>query len=104
MSETAVGAGPLTVWDVRSDPWWDRYRERQRWLDEHGLPAWKMYRVEFWLVDAPFALIFCYALNETGFPRRIPCPGGPHDHPGCGLAREEPRTVPLADFPPRDLW
>ena len=102
---SALLAAPLAVWDVREDPWWDKYYARRDWLKAAGLPARKMYRVEFFLFDAPFARIFCYALNKEGC--RHWAPGhaqAPHDHDACSPVYEAPCDVLLEDLPPRELW
>jgi hypothetical protein len=63
-----------------------------------GLPTWKMTRVEFYLIDAPVARIFCHATDEN---RRAIChwDGGRASH-----VREDPRDVLLHSLPPEDLW
>lgn len=96
---------PAAVWDSRDDAWFrGPFLERAAWLREHGLPALKMYRAEFYIADAPFARIFCYALDHDG--GRHWAPGHtqePHDHSGCDVARERPRDVLLGELPPEEL-
>lgn len=102
---------PLAVWDVREASWWPLQEERCGWLRAAGLTPLKLYRIEFWLTDAPFARVWAYALSEQGKPawneqhmRYIADPGKPHDHSGCDAAREPPRDVPLDALPPEELW
>jgi hypothetical protein len=99
-------SAPLAVWDVREDRWWDKQPARRDWLKAAGLTVGKTYRIEFRLLDTPFARIFCYALNEAGRPYWLPChtPGQLHDHDACDVAREEPRDIVLDAPPPRELW
>jgi hypothetical protein len=96
---------PLAVWDVREDRWWLDRKFKSDWLHEAGLPRDVMYRIEFWLLDAPFARIFCFALDDDG--RKHWAPGhirGPHNHDSCHPAFKKPRDVPLDALPPRELW
>lgn len=91
---------PVAVWDV-GDPGWRHDREaKTRWLEEQGLPASDMYRAEFWLIDAPFARIFCYAHDDNGCRYCAGHSPFPHDHL---TAKEPPRDVPLSGLPPREL-
>ena len=96
---------PLAVWDVREKPWWKLRPDKTAWLQAHELPADEMYRAEFYLLDAPFARVFCYHRNEQG--RRHwndahdPCQ--PHDHDACAVAVEEPRDMILCELPPPEL-
>jgi len=96
---------PVAVWDVRDDAWRRDREAKTGWLKGHSLPAGQMYRAEFYLLDAPFARIFCYALNDEGrvHLNRHHVPGEPHDHSLCEIAREEPRDVLLSELPPPEL-
>jgi hypothetical protein len=96
---------PLAVWDVREDGRQQHWKARSDWLRDAGLPRDVMYRVEFWLLDCPFARIFCYELNAEG--RKYWAPDHvrePHDHDACHSAFEKPRDVLLGALPPRELW
>jgi hypothetical protein len=95
---------PLAVWDVREASWFGALRPaRAAWLEEHGLPALDLYRVEFY-ADGPAARLFCFHRNAEGHRHwndaHVP---SPHDHDACGRAVEEPRAVPLSELPPPDL-
>jgi len=100
-----VKVQPLATWDVREKSWqfWAR-PQRSTWLYDHGLPADDMYRCEFYLIDAPFARIFCYHRDEQG---NWHCNGahgdGPHGHGDCEPATESPRDVLLNELPPPEL-
>lgn len=97
---------PVAVWDVREKSWlsWSR-PERSAWLRDHRLPADDMYRAEFYLIDAPFARVFCYHRNEQGNrhwndahdPYRV------HDHGACEPATVPPCDVLLDELPPPEL-
>jgi hypothetical protein len=96
---------PIAVWDAREPAWRRNRQAKVDWLKEHGLPVNTMHRAEFYLIDAPCARIFCYALNEAGKRHWAPGhdPRQPHDHDRCGAAEEEPRMVPLDELPPLEL-
>jgi hypothetical protein len=95
--------GPIAVWDARARTWPHRHEAKTRWLREQGLPVNEMFRVEFLLIDAPCARIFCYARNEDGRRYLEGHSQDPHDHDACEAATEPPRIVPLSDLPPREL-
>jgi hypothetical protein len=96
---------PVAVWDCREDRWWDQHEARTGWLDEQGLLGRMIYRIEFRLIDAPVARIFCYALNAEGKRHWLPCHvPGPHDHSLCDVARLEPVNVLIDGLPPEELW
>jgi hypothetical protein len=96
---------PVAVWDVRDPAWQDGWQPRLAWIRDHGLPAAQIYRIEFYQSgDGPRARIFCYALDSDD--RKYWAAGhtrDPHDHSGCGPAREEPRLIVLPDLPPAGL-
>jgi hypothetical protein len=94
---------PVAVWDTRNPNWRYRREEKSRWLREQGLPADEMFRAEFPLDGAPYARIFCYALNEDGRRYMDGHSQDPHDHAACTAAAEPPRIVPLNGLPPREL-
>jgi hypothetical protein len=89
MAETA----PVAVWDVHDRGWQYAREAKSRWLREQGLPADRMFRVEFFLIDMPCARISCYALNGAGARYRD----------GSRAATEPPRMVALTGLPPREL-
>jgi hypothetical protein len=97
----------LAAWDCREDRWREKDVARREWLYAHDLPAGRLYRAGFWLLDALFARVSCYALSNEGVPavaRPGPAYQGVHDHAACHLACEDPRDSVLADLPPRELW
>lgn len=64
---------PLAVWDTRDpDGLWHcggdifMLAEAVRWAGEHIRDALRTYRVEFHLLDAPFAVVYRYALDDSG--------------------------------------
>jgi hypothetical protein len=84
---------PAVVWDAGERAWLRDRKAKSAWLEERGFPVNQMYRAEFYLIDAPFARIFCYALNDNG-----------RKHGFCGsIVREEPRDVLLDELPPTEL-
>lgn len=96
---TAIGAEPLAIWDVNTKPGficWEHWSEAVAWNKDH-LPDQgnDTYRLEFYLVDAPFAKAFRYATNEQG--RRY------MDLATGEAAVLEPVTVPLTELPPPHL-
>jgi hypothetical protein len=68
--ETALLAGELLgVWDTRdrSSHWWQPSRhEASQWAVNHIRDANSAYRVEFRLLDAPYAIVWRYTRNEQG--------------------------------------
>lgn len=64
---------------------------------ERGLIGARLatYRIEFYLVDAPFARVYRYALNDGGRLFIQPATGRP--------ALAEPVTVLLDELPPAEL-
>jgi hypothetical protein len=86
---------PMTVWDGRECAY-DRIREpAMEWLTAQGIPVDPAYRVEFFLVDSPFARVFTYAEDEQG--RRYMDPAT--DDP----AVNEPYVKVLSELPPAEL-
>jgi len=60
---------PIEVWDAGSPEWADRFvGERSAWVDEHLGRAVVTTRVEFFLIDAPFAKAYRFALDASGRP------------------------------------
>jgi hypothetical protein len=87
----------VAVWDVRDGSWEQACAlaiPRSEWLKAHALPADRMWRAEFYLVDAPFVRAFCYAADEDG--NRY------MDEAGL-VAIEPPVTILLNELPPGDL-
>lgn len=88
---------PLAVWDagdpLNCQPDVPRWLESAEWAGEHIPRADATYRIDFYLIDAPFAVVHRYKLSETG--RKYCVSGEP--------AREEPVIVPLAELPPARL-
>jgi hypothetical protein len=91
--------GPLAVWDAndRSGLFWDHWSETHVWAIEHlGRDvANRTYRVEFFLVDAPFAVLHCFSLNADGRKYTDPATGG--------TARAKPVVQMLDELPPAHL-
>jgi hypothetical protein len=98
---------PLAVWGAKErdgkgwDRWhsWPRWREAEGWAIERGLAGDGLatYRIEFYLIDAPFARIFRYALDHEG--RRFMADPAAYRKP----ALAEPVTVVLDELPPAEL-
>jgi len=94
---TTVAAEPLAAWDVGGGfHKWEHWAEAVAWNKKH-LPdrGDDTYRLEFYLVDAPFAKAFRYAVNSQGRWHLDPATGKP--------AVEEPVTVLLSELPPPHL-
>ena len=100
---TAVpGMTPHAVWDVHDPAWWPGHEAKSQWLRDHRVPVDHTYRVEFYLIDMPFARVFSYHVNEDGRHH------WDHGHnpqgcgPGhlCGVCRHPPSDVPLSELPP----
>jgi hypothetical protein len=97
MSATAIE--PLAVWDSREpgDCFWRHHLEASEWASTH-LPgrAASIYRAEFYLMDAPFAVVHAYARNDQDRIIFDPATNGPVHAP--------PATVILGELPPEHLW
>lgn len=96
---------PRLVWDVRDKDWFTPFRaQKTAWLKERGLPVDDMYRVEFYLEDAPVARLYCYHRDDLGRKHwnshHVP---EAHDHDKCDVARMAPYDVSLRDLPGPDL-
>jgi hypothetical protein len=66
-AETTTCAAPLAVW--HADRYWGRWKhmpEASQWARDHGWPVNDLYRIEFWLIDVPFARLFAFARNDKG--------------------------------------
>jgi len=98
------GLEPLAIWEARDDAFWQRhgdsgfiFAEAISWAERHGVVKSedRVYRIEFYLVDAPFAIVYRYALNEDGMV--------PVDAETGGPATEPPALLPLGELPPAHL-
>jgi hypothetical protein len=91
------GLEPLAVWDTRTvdNPWWYCWRSAVEWARENIPDAIVVYRVEFYLLDAPFAVLHRYAVNADG--RKY------QDPETDSVALDEPVIVPLGELPPAHL-
>jgi hypothetical protein len=95
MNTSAVA--PLGVWDSREEHWYGpRWREMSAWAQEHfpGRAA-NVYRAEFYLIDAPFAVLHSFKENSEGRRYLDTATGEP--------AIEEPFTLVLGELPPNHL-
>lgn len=82
------GLEPLAVWDVRGDrgPWMrravpgtpgaTRMIEAAQWVCRNITPAASVYRVDFYLLDGPFAVVYCFEAE----PVIMPLDGLPPEH------------------------
>lgn len=86
-------ATALAVWDVHDGDWFTNglWQERSAWLKEF---LWrpKTYRVEFHLIDCPYAVVYSYKTRN-----------GKCYKEGDDVAREAPFTVILRELPPDPL-
>jgi|SRR5712692_10047495 len=90
---TAVPDTLLAVWDVNGGFHdWPHRREAYEWAKAHGLDPENAIRIEFYLIDAPFARADRY---KTGA-------GGLHCFAGGEPVTEEV-TVMLSEPPPQHL-
>jgi hypothetical protein len=87
---------PLAVWDTRTATWFTwAFSERTHWATEHLQRARDTYRAEFYLMDAPFAVLYRYARNSDG---KL------YEDPDTGhLVSETPVTQMLDELPPKRL-
>jgi hypothetical protein len=93
---TDIKAEPLGVWDVSHIAKWQSWMaEANDWAQRHIQDANATYRVEFFLVDAPFAVVWRYERNEHG--RRY------RDEVTSEPARAEPVVQMLGELPPAHL-
>lgn len=107
---TAGDPGLLAAWDARGEhtaagcTWmgWEHRAAAEQWArgrgiigDERGHPRSATYRLEFWLVDLPFAVAWRYAKNDSERLRWEPGTAGP--------ARSPPERILLADLPPPEF-
>ena len=101
---TATGITPVAAWgatepDAGWGRWhsWPRWQEAEKWAEERGLvgTALLTYRIEFYLVDIPFARIYSFARNDNGHLFTDPATGK--------AALAEPVAVVLDELPPAEL-
>jgi hypothetical protein len=103
MTLTGIKAEPLAVWDVRMyhddmgdrGLYWRNWQETSGWARAHIADVDSTYRVEFHLVDAPFAVVWRYKRNERGWCFTDPATGD--------VARAEPVVQMLDELPPPHL-
>lgn len=90
------GLEPLAAWDARDGYTVEKMQQTAWWIKDHlgRQLAAHVYRVEFYLLDGPFAVVSCYKLNADGFR---------HNGPDGKIATEPPVIVPLAELPPAHL-
>ena len=95
---------PLAAWgatepDVGWARWhsWPRWREAEKWALERGLigDGLPIYRIEFYLIDTPFARLFGFARNDNGHLFTDPATGK--------AALAKPVDVVLDELPPAGL-
>lgn len=89
-----AGLEPLGVWDATTAEWArGPWYERAEWADGHLGDANFVYRAEFYLLDAPFAIVRRYAADGDG-----------HKWAADGeVVTEPPVVVPLGELPPAHL-
>jgi hypothetical protein len=93
---------PIAVWDTRDrDSFFRdtqhpaRFMQAVEWAKRHIDRPEDTYRVEFYLIDCPFAIVHRFATNEDGSIR--------WDLAGREPAIAEPVTVMLSELPPEHL-
>ena len=89
---------PLGVWDANHRNWMvdtDARLARVAWLNLRGISTDRVYRVEFYLVDEPFAVLRRFAVNEDGYVV--------HDPETDGPKKEDPVVRMLGELPPAHL-
>lgn len=94
---TTVAVAPLATWDAEAKPGfhdWPHWREASEWVTDHGLEPVYIYRIEFYLVDTPFAKVFRYATENSNIL---------YDAAANGPARLDPVIVVLPELPPPHL-
>ena len=62
------GLEPIGVWDANT-PDWPRgpFRDRSEWIRQHVGNPNMIYRVTFYLLDTPFAVVDRFAADGNGF-------------------------------------
>jgi purine nucleoside permease len=96
------GLKPLAVWDVKAADWRHRWTEGMTqqmawWVQQHLTTyASDIYRIEFYLLDGPFAVVHKYALDDNEGFKYL-------DFSTGRAAVEPPVVVPLDELPPAHL-
>jgi hypothetical protein len=95
--EAELTIAPLAVWDpnLRGGVCWRYIDEVSKWAIEHLDAAGDIILAEFYLIDAPFAIVHRLRRNENGRAYTDPETGE--------LAKEPPATVMLDELPPEHL-
>lgn len=88
---------PVAVWDPNDfcGVFYCNYAEASAWAIEHPPDANNTLLAEFYLIDAPFAIVHTAKLDEAG---RHYC-----DLATRQLAVNDPATVILSELPPEHL-
>lgn len=106
------GLEPLGVWDVRGTwgtpgaigPWLRMTPPGEPFYDSFYAASWvvgnidrasDVFRIEFYLLDSPFAVVHRYRRNSDGFKYQDPATGE--------AVVEPPVVVPLGELPPAHL-
>lgn len=90
------GLEPLAVWDCTDSggTWWTAgHLQRVEWAKANMPRANDTVRLDFYLLDAPFAVAYRTRRNGDGV--KWAQDGGP--------VMDEPAIVPLAELPPKHL-
>jgi hypothetical protein len=92
-----TGLSPLAVWDCedRGGVWWRDFRECCAWAVANIRNADSTFRIDFYLVDAPFAVVYRDSRDEAGKLFTDPATGE--------IARDEPVVQLLTELPPSHL-
>lgn len=101
MTLADIKAEPLAVWDVRDEGslFWQHWGETHAWARDHYRDrGMRTYRTEFYLLDAPFAVMYRYAADESGQGRRVR-----YNTETGGPDLEEPVVEMLDELPPAHL-
>jgi hypothetical protein len=99
MTAPAPEIAPLGVWDTR-DRYWGlgsqgKLQQAVTWSTRHVPRARDTYRIEFYLLDVPFAVLHRYAVNAGGHKFTDPATNEP--------STEEPVRLTLGELPPEHL-
>jgi hypothetical protein len=90
---------PVAVWDAKDRPenWTDGHTQQMAWWMQTCMTGYARdaYRVEFYMLDAPFAIVHTFRCNGDGQRYADPAADGP--------AVNEPVTVMLSELPPGHL-
>jgi hypothetical protein len=69
MNAAAIDAELAGVWDTREadSPWFRQWPDTARWSSAHlSERRNRCYRAEFYLIDAPFVVLHCFAEDPGG--------------------------------------